>query len=238
MLEESSLRLLLKIDPKIASLGTIALEDGFYLVDELNLDKIQGVLSKIKGVLEREKTPLGPSEIAKRIAEDEKLVEALLLTAADFGQTRDGRFGLKEWSEISPKRIRDKIYLVLKEAGRPLHFKEITQKIADAGLSRRPVLARTVHNELIYDKRFVLVGRGIYALSEWGFKPGVVAEVIEEILKKAGHPLKTKEIVEGVLKERQVKRNTIIANLQNRKLFKRVGKATYGLVESSSEMAK
>jgi len=239
LLEESSLRLLLRIDPEVASLKALAgADEGFYLPAVISLDKIQEWITQIKGVLEREKTPLTSAEIAKRVGSKEEIIIALLKVVGIFGSTRDGRFGLREWSEISPRRIRDKIYLVLKEAGRPLHFKKIAESISDAGLSKKPVLARTVHNELIYDKRFVLVGRGIYALSEWGFKPGVVADVIKGILKRAGRPLKVSEIVEEVLKERQVKRNTIVANLQNRTLFKRVGKAMYGLAELSSEMAK
>jgi hypothetical protein len=232
LLEESSLRLLLHADPHLASLKNLAgEEDNFYLPKNISLDRIKSLLDKIKEVLERAKTPLAFEEIAKRAGESSRVVRGLLVTSELFGQTRDGRYGLKDWPEISPRCIRDKIYLIMKEAGRPLHFKQIAENISDAGLSKRPVLARTVHNELIYDNRFVLIGRGIYALQEWGYQPGVVADVIKKVLQKANKPLKTKEIIEEVLKERQVKRNTIVANLQNKMLFKKAGKALYTLAE-------
>ena len=38
------------------------------------------------------------------------------------------------------------------------------------------------------------VGRGLYALSEWGYTPGVVRDVIREALEKGG-PMKKDEIM-------------------------------------------
>ena len=77
-----------------------------------------------------------------------------------------------------------------------------------------------MHNELIKDQRFVLVGRGIYALAEWGYAKGVVRDVIRDLLAKHG-PLTKDEIMDKVLKERYVKENTILVNLQNPKFFKK-----------------
>lgn len=160
-------------------------------------------------------------------------VRAVLATSQVFGRSGD-LWGLSVWPTVTPKRIRDKIYLVLKRGGHPLHFRQIAIEVARQFPSDKKVLSRTVHNELIGDKRFVLIGRGIYALKEWGYQPGVVADVITDILRKAGKPLTTKEIVAEALKQRAVKKNTIIANLQNRKLFRKVAKATYTLVEGRS----
>src|SRR5690606_9745087 len=96
--------------------------------------------------------------------------------------------GLKNWSEVKPRDVGDKAYLVLKHHGKPEHYSEITRLINEHKFDSRTAFQETVHNELIKDSRFVLVGRGIYALSEWGFKQGVVADVIKEILTTAGKP--------------------------------------------------
>ena len=78
-----------------------------------------------------------------------------------------------------------------------------------------------MHNELIKDARFVLIGRGIYALKSWGYQKGVVADIIEEILRKAGTPLAREQIIERVMKQRMVKKNTIIVGLSNKQKFQK-----------------
>lgn len=166
------------------------------------------------------------------------LIKGSLRVGARLGMDNKGRWGLTAWPLVVPRRIRDKVYIVLEEAGKPLHFEEITKLIAQKFANDRPVLSRTVHNELISDTRFVLVGRGIYALSAWGYQPGVVSDVIKTVLREAGHSLKIGEIVDEVMKRRQVKRNTIIANLQDRSLFTKVAKATYDLTKSGGEADK
>jgi len=121
-------------------------------------------------------------------------------------------FGLKDWPEINPRGVKDKAYLVFKKTTRPLHFNQVAELIETA-------LPQTVHNELIRDNRFVLVGRGIYALREWGYEPGQVKDVIFKILKKAGKPLTKEEILKKVLEQRLVKENTVLLNLSNKKYF-------------------
>ena len=145
--------------------------------------------------------------------------------------TLNTRWGLTRWPLVNPKNIRDKIYVVLKENGKPLHFNEIAAAIKDSSFRRKDVTTQAIHNELIKDKRFVLIGRGIYALNEWGYKKGTVADMISEVLKKEGGPLHRDEIVKRVLKSRQVKETTILLNLQGKSQFKRVAKATYALAE-------
>ncbi len=141
--------------------------------------------------------------------------------------TTDGQYGLATWSTINPKNMRDKIYYVLNQSGAPLHFTEITKKIHENAFDSKKIVQPTVHNELIADDRFVLVGRGIYALSHWGYKPGTVEDVIAAVLKKAKGPMTTDEIVTEVLKSRQVKKNTVIINLQIKPQFVKVGRKLY-----------
>lgn len=157
-------------------------------------------------------------------------VEALASVSKNLASLKE-RWGLVKWPTVNPKNIRDKIYVVLEEKGKPMHFSEIADSIKDSSFRRKDVTTQAIHNELIKDKRFVLIGRGIYALSEWGYKKGTVADIITDVLKKAGKPLHRDEIVKRVLKHRHVKETTILLNLQGKPQFKRVAKATYTLAE-------
>lgn len=129
-----------------------------------------------------------------------------------IGQNVFGQWGLGHWGEVNPRGVKDKAYLVMKQAGEPLHFRQVAEHINKHGFSNRTALAQTVHNELIKDNRFVLVGRGLYALREWGYKEGTVKDVIGRILKKNG-PMDKEKVVKAVLAERFVKPSTIILNL-------------------------
>ena len=133
----------------------------------------------------------------------------------------EGLYGLPDWPEINPKGIKDKAYLVFKKEKKPLHFTEVARGIG------KNALPQTVHNELIRDQRFVLVGRGLYALQEWGYRPGVVREVISGVLERAKRPLAKEEVLKKVLLQRQVKPNTILLNLQNKKYFIKNSQAKY-----------
>jgi len=142
-------------------------------------------------------------------------------------------WGLIKWPTVNPKNIRDKIYVILSDNGKPMHFSEIADAIKDSTFKRRNVTTQAIHNELIKDKRFVLIGRGIYALNDWGYSQGTVSDIIASILKEAGEPLHRDEIVKRVLKSRQVKETTILLNLQSKPQFKRVAKATYTIDEAA-----
>jgi len=75
----------------------------------------------------------------------------------------------------------------------------------------------------------VLVGRGIYALVDWGYKKGLVADIIKEILAASSEPMDRGKLVEEVLKQRVVRRNTILVGLANKQLFRKIGKNKYTL---------
>jgi hypothetical protein len=132
-----------------------------------------------------------------------------------------GEWGRSSAPGIRVKNIRDHAYLALKRHGSPMHFREVAKAIDK--LFGKSAHEATTHNELIKDDRFVLVGRGIYALKEWGYRTGPVVEIIRHILKEAG-PLSKDEIMKRVGKERYVKPNTIIVNLQNPSFVKNDGK--------------
>ncbi|HPR91584.1 MAG TPA: sigma factor-like helix-turn-helix DNA-binding protein [Candidatus Paceibacterota bacterium] len=155
-------------------------------------------------------------------------------------------YGLTKWYEIKPRGVKDRAYAIMKHVKKPLHFSEISKLInepvainasgefiwndTDGGnLWKRNIQVQTVHNELIKDKRFVLVGRGIYALTQWGYQPGTVRQVLQKILGEAKEPLTLDEIVSRVKEQRVVKDNTILLNLQNKKYFAKTADKRYML---------
>jgi hypothetical protein len=190
-------------------------------------DHVGRIIEAISGIGE----PTDINTIAEKVGNsDVKHTQALAGISKNIA-TLNGRWGLVKWPMVNPKNIRDKIYVILHDNGKPMHFNEISEAIKGSNLRRKDVTTQAIHNELIKDPRFVLIGRGIYALKEWGYKKGTVADVIAEVLRKEGGPLHRDEIVRRVLKSRQVKETTILLNLQGKPQFKRVAKATYALAE-------
>lgn len=160
-------------------------------------------------------------------------LRSLLASAKRISRTAFGEWGLTAWREVTPRGVGDKAYVVVKRAEKPLHFLAITDAVNAAGFDERRAHPQTVHNELIRDERFVLVGRGLYGLKEWGHEPGTVAEVAVRLLARSVRPLSKRDLVEAVLKERLVKRNTVILALQNRQLFRVLPDGTYELAASA-----
>lgn len=159
---------------------------------------------------------------------DSRLIDSVMDVYHDFVKGEERFIGLSEWNILNPKTLRDKAVYALRKAKTPLHFVEISNRIGTA--FGQPVKVNTVHNELIRNEDFILIGRGIYALKSWGYQPGTVLDVIVDIFRKSGNqPLSADEIVARVLKARQVKTNTVYMNLQNKKVVERVGRNLYHL---------
>jgi Sigma-70, region 4/HB1, ASXL, restriction endonuclease HTH domain len=157
---------------------------------------------------------------------NEEIVRRWLTLSKRIGKNPLGEWGKAESPNVRAKGMRDFAYLVIKRHGSPMHFREVAQTIQK--LFSRKAHEATCHNELIKDGRFVLVGRGIYALQEWGYVSGVVKDVIGEILRQSG-PLTKEEIIDKVRKERYVKDNTIVVNLQDTRIFNRDDAGRYSL---------
>ncbi len=171
-----------------------------------------------------------------RLADD--FIAAALELSCQIGRNPFGEYGLIDWGSIEPKRMNDKIMLVLKKNGKPMHFTEIAKRINEADFDERKAYPPTVHNELILNPEYVLVGRGIYALREWGYSDGVVADVLEHILREAGRSMSRQSLVDAVLKQRMVKKNTIHLALTNRAKFRRLENGEYTLAESMASNMK
>lgn len=158
---------------------------------------------------------------------DEEVAKRWLSISKKISKNPLGEWGKTTSSNIKARGIKDYAFLMMRKHGSPMHFKEVANSIAET--FDKKCHTATCHNELIKDKRFVLVGRGIYALSEWGYKKGVVKDVIKELLKNNG-PMAKDDIVDQVMKERYLKKNTILVNLQNAKHFKKNKEGLYILV--------
>ncbi len=190
------------------------------------------IMARTAGELADVKKPVPASELFRILKAEAKevlgavpsnpdLLESYLSISKLIKQNPYGEFGLVSWPTIRPRGVRDKAYAVLSRAVRPMHFREVASTISRSGWSSKKAHPQTVHNELIKDPRFVLVGRGLYALAEWGYVPGTVSDVIVSLLKTARKPLSKEAIAKRVLETRLVKPNTVFLNLQNRNLFKR-----------------
>lgn len=201
-------------------------------------DFLEKVLQELHALIENHGKPMSFEmifgELVKReIFEQhqEKINEEVVASFLDISHRIDtnpfGEYGFAEWGSIQPRRMNDKIYLILKKENKPLHFTEIAERIGR--IFKRKAYPPTVHNELILNDHYILVGRGIYALKEWGYKPGVVAEVIKEILEKSGRAMDRDEIADEVLKQRMVKKNTIHLALTNKKMFEKTPEGLYRL---------
>jgi DNA-binding winged helix-turn-helix (wHTH) protein len=159
---------------------------------------------------------------------NEEVIKRWLSLSKKIDKNPLGEWGKSSSPTVNAKGMRDYAFLVIRKHGSPIHFKEVAKAIT-LYFNKKAHVA-TTHNELIKDPRFVLVGRGLYALAEWGYLSGVVKDVIKKILEKNG-PLTKDKIIEKVLKERYVKENTILVNLQNPKFFSKDKDGKYHIVE-------
>jgi len=163
---------------------------------------------------------------------NEEILKRWLTISKSIGQNPLGEWGRAHSPNVRAKGMRDYAYLVIKRHGSPMHFREVATNIGD--LFNRKAHEATCHNELIKDDRFVLVGRGIYALKEWGYSAGPVRDVIAEILSRQG-ALTRDEVIDAVRKERYVKDNTIFINLQDASRFGRDSDGRYFLREKTEK---
>jgi hypothetical protein len=231
-LDQARVSFLAQLCPKLAviedndhyhhAVGLVELHD-----EKAMKDHISKLIDAVKKVGE----PTSIEKVAETAGHPDHKHASALASISKHLATLNNRWGLIKWPMVNPKNIRDKIYVILHENGKHMHFNEIAEAIKDSSFKRKDVTTQAIHNELIKDKRFVLIGRGIYALKEWGYEKGTVADIITEVLKKANEPLHRDEIVKRVLKSRYVKETTILLNLQGKQQFKRVAKATYALAE-------
>ena len=191
--------------------------------------RIRSLMRSISSVL-RSEGLIADAEVMKRFSEtlgsvpeqyrDERILRRWLTLSKQIGRSPFGEWGFARSPSVSPRNIDDFAYLVLRKSGSPMHFREIAKVIGE--VSGKSAHVATTHNSLVKDERFVLVGRGLYGLSEWGFTKGVVREVIKEILMNEG-PCTEEQVLEKVLRKRRVKPNTVLVNLRSKYFTKNSG---------------
>ena len=216
-----------------------------YALDSGVLKNADNLVFKIHKALGVKNVPVSFSKLISLAREEvqnsadksnETSVENILALSRRVKKGPFGDYGLADWASIAPRGVRDKAHLVFEREKRPLHFKEISELIdkyfvsaASATPRSRPTHPQTVHNELIKDPRFVLIGRGLYALSEWGYEPGTVKDVLVQILKDQGQSLYKEDVLRLISERRFVKPNTVFLNLQNKNYFKKLEDGKYYL---------
>ncbi len=209
--------------------------DDFYArwhVDQKTAGLVHAALTRLYTSLDDAEV-LAEGDIINRFLEElkevneayqnEEILKRWLSISKTISKNPLSEWGKAQAPSIRTKGIRDYAYLVIKQKGEPMHFADVAKQIVS--LFGKKAHVATTHNELIKDSRFVLVGRGLYALAEWGFQPGVVRDVIREAL--AEKPLTRDEVIEAVKKVRYVKDNTILVNLGDTRYFKRQKDGTY-----------
>lgn len=211
-----------------------------WTTDRARAEAVEAVMGKVVEEIARARVCISGKELHDLVSQkteavlgmspEERVQGAFIHTSKRIRINPYGEYGLLGWPMISPSGMRDKAYAALVKAGRPLHFLHVAQEITKARWSKKKAHPQTVHNELIKDSRFVLVGRGLYALKEWGYAPGPVRDVLAAVLSEVKRPMDKEEIIQEVLKKRFVKTPTILLNLQNRALFKKTGDGKYLLV--------
>lgn len=195
------------------------------------VESTKKIIQSVVKLLDKKKKLLSINEIIKKIKIpktiqlSENILSSYLEISKLILKTEENVYGLKTWPEINPRRIRDKVYLLFKKYRKPLHFKSVKELMPEVNLN-------TIHNELIKDERFVLIGRGVYALSEWGYMPGKVKEVIFKLIKQQGRPLTKEEILNLTLKQRMVKKFTVYQYLSDQKMFRKREDGRYYVAEA------
>lgn len=219
---------------EISSVLTVIPENDKYhlglgIADYGDEKTIKLKIDEVVKLIKENKAPLSLDELDARLSYEHPSHIAAIASLSKNLSTLNNLWGLSKWPTVNPKNIRDKIFVILENSKKPMHFNEIADAIAASNFKRKNVTVQAIHNELIKDSRFVLIGRGIYALDTWGYKKGTVSDIIRNSIKSAGRPLSREEIISNVLASRKVKETTILLNLQNKDLFKKVDKNLYDL---------
>jgi len=229
--ENRALDLFIYLLPQIDLIERYESIHDSWVLHNISKDDIVQILKAWVALLKKNKKPQKVDLLLKKQPYGDKYKVSFMFSlpsvSREIIETYSGELALSEWPEYNPKTVRDKIYYVLKKNQSPMHFSEITRGIKMEEFDQKKVISATVHNELISDPRFVLVGRGIYALVEWGYQKGTVKEVIKKILKDAGGAMDLLDIYREVSKQRLIRKNTVLINLQTQKEFKKIGNNKY-----------
>ena len=200
-------------------------------------------VAQVLAIIEKHDKPMSQEEVIgqfrktnffkqnKKTITDE-VITSFLHLSMDLKSNIFDEWGMKDWGTISLKTVNDRIYYIMSQNKKPLHFSEITDLINQKDAAIFIAHGATVRNILTAESRYILVGRGIYALKEWGAQAGTVSQLIEKIIVESGEPVERKDIIDIVLAQRIIKRQTILITLSNKKKFKRLPSGKYELAKA------
>jgi hypothetical protein len=229
-----ALQLVLSIDKRFNRIPNTVNFYPYLKLATLSQNDLESVCRQAVDVLKKQKNTMSTAALLRTVAGnknlqlDENMFNSLVQIDKKIKYINSEAIGLVDWRHINPRTLRDKIFYILRNSGQPMHFVDIANKIIEFNFDRKKINLQAVHNELIRHDDFILIGRGIYGLKEWGFSAGTVADVIANLLKHK-ESMSQEEIIEEVLKQRKVKPITIILSLKNKKQFVRVGRKQYSL---------
>ncbi|MCF7917676.1 hypothetical protein K9L27_01560 [Candidatus Gracilibacteria bacterium] len=226
-IDPNAMKLAMRVSDKLIKQEKNQFFCPFWRTKDISFGEVKNVIKDIEKTMKKLGDVLVLSDIQGSLKQyDPAMIASLLHVSWGFMETDHG-WGLKQWRFINPRSIKDKILISLKEIGKPLHFTDIIKHVLNDFRSKKKVTPQAIHNELIRHGEFVLVGRGLYGLREWGLASGTVCDVIRSVLKENGVPMKRQEIIDAVSKKRDIRLGTISLNLQKYPFFKRVGRAVY-----------
>ncbi len=218
-----------KSKPKLGYRTYFYLDDiNVKMISEIQKESVKALKKKKDVIEDRLLFSIAYRNLQQKYANlDFILVNSLWDIFEDIVKWEGNLVWLTKWKILNPKTLKDKAIYVMKKEKIPMHFIGISNKITE--YLGEKVKVSTIHNELIRNNDFVLIGRWIYALKEWWFKSGTVLDVIIDIMKESSEAMKTEDIITNVLKVRNVKNATIYMNLQNKKYIERVWRNYYQL---------
>ncbi len=224
----NAMKLAMRVSTHLVKQEKNQFHHAFWRVSTMTLQDVKGLIKMTQKVLQKKGDIMTVESIKKELKNDTlaPMVASILLIDKSFYKADEG-WGMISWRHINPRSIKDKILITLKENGKPLHFSDIAKHVLNDFSAKKRVTPQAIHNELIRHDEFILVGRGLYGLKEWGMVAGTVCDVIKTVLIENNGPMKRQDIIEAVSKKRDIRIGTISLNLQKYDFFKRVGRAVY-----------
>ena len=228
------------IDKLIDETEKIAKDDYFmpsWRTKSSDLENFKKILDSLHNFIESRGNPIHKDKLISAFRKSnqevkdlaEKVIHSALEISSRVKSNPFGEWGINSWKSISPKRMGDKILIVMEKHGKPLHFNEVSELINKQNFDSKKAHPATIHNELIMRPEFVLVGRGVYGLKKWGYKPGIVTDVVTQVLRENG-PMAREDIIDELLSQRMVKKGTVVLALSDKSKFKKLDDGRYDVV--------
>ena len=159
----------------------------------------------------------------------EERIRVLMRCARDIEKVGDQY----RTSGRSMMRRADHYEEILLRAGKPLHYRELARRAVPFGYRGNDKQHQSVTNILLPDPRFVAAAQaGYWALVRWHkVETRGIKEIAFDEIKRAGRPMKEKELFSLIAKRRPVKRRSIPRMLAKSSRFKKVGPKLWAICE-------